>query len=84
MSTTLTPEDAKKLKRVIDEGLKITQEVEDLKGSFKDTVKAVAEELGLKPAVINKAIRVAFKASLEAEKENVNEVEIVLAAAGRA
>lgn len=84
MSTTLTPEDAKKLKRVIDEGLKITQEVEDLKGGFKDTVKAVAEELGLKPAVINKAIRVAFKASLEAEKENVNEVEEVLALVGRA
>ena len=84
MSTTLTAEDAKKLKRIIYEGLKITQEVEDLKGSFKDTVKAVAEELNLKPAVINKAIRYAYKASLESEKEAVNEVEEVLAAVGRA
>lgn len=84
MSTNLTAEDSKKLKRVIDEGLKITQEVEDLKGSFKDVVKAVAEELNLKPASINKAIRVAFKASLESEKEGVNDVEEILAAVGRA
>lgn len=84
MNTTLTPEDAKKLKRVIDEGLQVTQEIEDLKGGFKDTVKAVSEELGLKPAIVNKAIRVAYKASLEAEKESVNDVEEVLALVGRA
>lgn len=84
MSTTLSAEDTKKLKRVIDEGLKITQEVTDLKDGFKDVVKAVAEELQLKPADINKAIRVAFKATLEAEKEGVNTVEEILAAVGRA
>lgn len=84
MSTTLSQEDTKKLKRVIDEGLKITQEVADLKDGFKDVVKAVAEELQLKPADINKAIRVAFKATLEAEKEGVNTVEEILAAVGRA
>lgn len=84
MTTTLTPEDAKKLKRVIDEGLKLTQEIEDLKGGFKDTVKAVSDELGLKPAILNKAIKVAYKASLEAEKANVNDVEEVLALVGRA
>jgi hypothetical protein len=84
MSTTLTAEDAKKLKRVIDEGLKITQEVEDLKGGFREVVKAVAEELNLKPAAISKAIRAAHKASLEADKEAVNEVEEILAAVGRA
>lgn len=84
MSTTLTPEDAKKLKRIIDEGLKIAQEIEDIKGGFRDTVKAVAEELGLKPAAISKAIRVAHKASLEAEKDAVNETEELLALVGRA
>ena len=84
MSTTLTPEDTKKLKRIIDEGLKITQEIEDLKGGFKDTVKAVAEELDLKPAVINRAIKVAYKATLEADKDAMNDVEEILAAVGRA
>ena len=84
MSTTLTAEDTKKLKRIIDEGLKITQEVSDLKEGFRDTVKAVAEELNLKPAVINRAIKVAYKATLEADKDAMNEVEEVLAAVGRA
>ena len=84
MSTTLTAEDTKKLKRIIDEGLKITQEIEDLKGGFKDTVKAVAEELDLKPAVINRAIKVAYKATLEADKDAMNDVEEILAAVGRA
>jgi len=80
----LTPEDTKKLKRVIDEGLKITQEIDDLKGGFKDVVKAVADELQLKPASINKAIKAAYKASLEADKDAMNEVEEILAAVGRA
>ena len=84
MIPNLSQEDTKKLKRVIDEGLKITQEVEDLKAGFKDVVKAVAEELQMKPADLNKAIRVAFKASLESEKEGVNAVEEILAAVGRA
>lgn len=85
MSTsTLTPDDTKKLKRVIDEGLKITQEIDDLKGGFKDVVKAVAEELQLKPAAINKAIKAAYKATLEADKDAMNEVEEILAAVGRA
>lgn len=84
MSTTLTAEDTKKLKRIVDEGLKITQEIADLKDGFKDTVKAVAEELNMKPAVINRAIRTAHKASLEADKETMQEVEEVLASVGRA
>jgi hypothetical protein len=77
---TLSLEDTKKLKRVIDDGLKIMQEVSDLKGGFKD----VAEELSLKPALINRAITAAFKASLEEDKAAMDEVEEILAAVGRA
>jgi hypothetical protein len=83
-NNTLTPEDTKKLKRVIDEGLKLTQDVKDMKEGFKDVVKAVAEELQLKPQIINRAIAAAFKASLEEDKEAMNEVEEILAAVGRA
>lgn len=81
---TLSQEDTKKLKRVVDEGLKIMQEVNDLKDGFKDVVKAVGEELQIKPALINKAIRAAFKASLEEDKAAIDEVEEILAAVGRA
>lgn len=81
---TLSQEDTKKLKRVVDEGLKIMQEVSDLKAGFKDVVKAVSEELQLKPALVNRAITAAFKASLEEDKAAMDEVEEILAAVGRA
>lgn len=82
--TTLSNEDVKKLRRVVEEGVKIQQEVADLKSGLKDTVKAVAEEIGVKPKLINKAIRTAFKESLEDEKEEVSELEELLASIGRA
>ena len=50
--------DAEKQKiiQIISQGSQVLGEVEDLKSGLKDTVKAVAEELELKPALINKAI----------------------------
>ena len=45
-----------KLIQIISQGSQVLGEVEDLKGGLKDTVKAIAEELELKPALINKAI----------------------------
>ena len=43
------PEEQAKLKRIIDEGANVLPEVEDLNSGLKDTVKAVAEELEIKP-----------------------------------
>ena len=53
---TYGPEEQAKLKRIIDEGAHVLPEVEDLNPGLKDTVKAVAEELEIKP-LINKAIQ---------------------------
>ena len=50
-----------KLIQIISQGSQVLGEVEDLKGGLKDTVKAIAEELELKPALINKEISVAHK-----------------------
>ena len=50
------PEEKDKLTRLVNEGGTVLQEVEDLQAGLKDTVKAVAEELDMKPALINKAI----------------------------
>lgn len=84
MESNLTAEDSKKLKRVVDEGVALTQRIKDERESFRDLVKVVAEELNLKPKEINRAIRAAFNASLEADKEELNRVEEILAATGRA
>lgn len=85
MSTrTLTQEEQNKLKRLVDEAISNAQHIKDLRDSFKDTVKAVAEELDLKPKTINKAIKMAMNASLEAEKEELETAEEILVNAGRA
>ena len=72
-----------KLKQIINEGIQVTAELETLKGGLSDTVKAVAEELDMKPATINKAIRIAYKQEFTKVAEVFNELEEVLAAVGK-
>jgi biopolymer transport protein ExbB/TolQ len=81
---TLTQDEQNKLKRLVDEGVKNALHIKDLKDSFRDTVKAVAEELDMKPKVINHAIRSALNSNIEQEKEHLESVEEVLAVTGRA
>lgn len=72
-----------KLKQIINEGIQVTAELETLRGGLSDTVKAVAEELDMKPAVINKAIRIAYKQEFAKVAEGFSQVEEVLAAVGK-
>ena len=46
-------EEKAKLERLIAEGSTVLREIEDLQVGLKETVKAVAEELQVKPSVIN-------------------------------
>jgi|TARA_R100000426_G_C4814324_1_gene107765 hypothetical protein len=78
---TLNTEEQAKVKHVIESGIKVKQEVKDLSEGLRDTVKAVAEELEIKPALLTKAISVAFKESLDAEKQDIEELEELLAVA---
>ena len=39
----------------------VMHEVETLNGGLNDTVKAIAEELEIKPGILKKAIRIAHK-----------------------
>lgn len=72
-----------KLKQIVSEGIQVTSEIETLKGGLTDTVKAVAEELDMKPSVINKAIRIAYKNEFAQVQEGFSQVEEVLAAVGK-
>lgn len=74
----LQSEDNKKLKRLFEEGVKTLQAIQDLRESLKDTVTAHAEELDIKPAILNKAIKAHFKDSFEKEKESVDEIGNIL------
>jgi hypothetical protein len=81
---TFNGEEQNKIKYVIESGIKVKQEVKDLSEGLRDSVKAVAEELEIKPALLNKAISVAFKESLEAEKNDIGDLEELLVLAKKA
>ncbi len=81
---TLSNADKTKLQQFMDQGLNVLQEITDLRDGLKDTAKNLAEELGTKPAVLNKALRAAFKSTLEDQKEELDQVESVLISTGRA
>ena len=60
----LSSEDKTKLTQLVEEGMQVLQEVDDLKGGLRDTVKSIADEMDIKPSVLNKAISIAHKAKL--------------------
>jgi len=75
--------DTSKLKQIVSEGITVTREIEDLREGLKDTVDAVAKEMDLKPSVLNKAIRIAYKAELQKTKDSFEELEDILTIVGR-
>lgn len=76
------PDEKAKLERIVQEGVTVLQEVEDLQAGLKDTVKAIAEELDVKPALINKAIRVAYKRDWDKHQEEFEDLETIVATVG--
>ena len=79
---TVTHEEKLKLTKLIEEGMKVMQDIQDLREGLKETVNAVSEELDIKPALINKAIRAAFKRNLEEQKSGLSDVEDLLQTIG--
>ena len=78
MSKIYGPEEKAKLERLIKEGSNVLREVEDLQEGLKETVKAVAEELQVKPAWINKAIKIAHKDNWAQHEEEWENIEGIL------
>ncbi len=79
---TLSADDKAKIKTLIENGVKTTREIATLRESLGEYVKATAAEIGVKPAFLNKAIRVAHKSSVSALQEDVDTIEEILHAAG--
>lgn len=68
-------DDVNRLKELVREGCVVRREVEDLQGGLNDTVKAIAEEMNIKPAVLKKLINVAYKRNMSEEKQKFDELE---------
>ena len=79
---TYGPEEKAKLERLVREGVTVLQEVEDLQAGLKDTVKAVAEELDVKPALINKAIKVAKNRDWDNHNSDFEDLEAIVTLLG--
>ena len=80
---TFNSNEIAKLKTLMNEGIQVTGEVETLREGLKDTVKAIAEEMDMKPAVLNKAIRIAYKNEFAQVQDSFSAVEEILQAVGR-
>ena len=80
---TFNQEEVARLKKLVQEGDQVLYEVESLNEGLKDTVKAIAEEMDMKPAVLNKAIRIAYKNEFAQVQDSFSAVEEVLQAVGR-
>lgn len=66
-----------KLTQLFNEGIAVMTEVEDLSAGLSDTIKAVAEELEIKPGILKKALKVAQKSKFgdtDADHETLRDI----------
>ena len=82
-TVTFSGDQKVKLKQLINEGMGVMNEIDTLQGGLTDTIKAVAEELEVKPSVLKKAIRVAHKASLTQTNQEHETLNTILEAVGK-
>jgi hypothetical protein len=79
---TYGAEEKAKLERLVQEGVTVMQEIEDLQGGLKDTVKAVAEELDIKASLINKEIKIGLKRDWDKHADAYDDLETLVATVG--
>ena len=78
-----TADQTKKIEQIISEGMQVTMEIETLTGGLNDTIKAVAEELEIKPGILKKAIKLAHKSEFSREQQDHELLEQILTQVGR-
>jgi|TARA_R110000782_G_scaffold11744_3_gene35490 uncharacterized membrane protein YgcG len=83
MDKSFTGDQKLKLTRIFSEGMAVMLEIETLQGGLTDTIKAIAEEMDIKPGVLKKAISMAHKASFGAAKQDHDLLETILETVGK-
>ena len=76
-------EEVARLKKLITEGDQVLYEVDALNTGLRETVKAIAEEMDLKPSVLMKAVKIAHKAKFQEEYDKFDELETILETVGK-
>lgn len=72
-----------KLTQIINEGMQVMHEIETLNGGLSDTIKAIAEEMDIKPNILKKAIKLAHKAEFGREQQDHALLETILTSVGK-
>jgi hypothetical protein len=80
---TFSSEQKAKLTAIINEGMQVMHEVETLNAGLSDTIKAIAEEMNIKPNILKKAIRLAHKAEFGKEQQDHELLETILTTVGK-
>lgn len=83
MSRMFSSEQKAKLTQIINEGVSVLQEIEDLNAGLSETIKAVAEEMEIKPAILKKAVKIALKSKLTDTNADHEELNTILETVGR-
>lgn len=73
-----------KIKQIISEGITVMQEIQSLQDGLNDTIKAIAEELDVKPSVIKKAIKIAQKDTWDDVYREFDDLETIVDVSGHA
>lgn len=76
-------EQKSKLTQIVNEGVGVLQEIEDLNAGLNETVKAIAEEMEIKPAILKKAIKIAQKSKLTDTNADHDELNSILETVGK-
>ena len=82
-SITFSGDQKLKLTQLVNEGMQVMREVETLNEGLRDTVKAVAESMDIKPSVLKKAIRIAHKSKLGEVNQDHEETVHILETVGK-
>lgn len=80
---SLSSEDAKKLKRAIDEAIAAHTRISDERAAVSDMLKTVSEDLNLNIKAVRAAVKAAIKDNVDEEKELAEETETILQVCGR-
>jgi hypothetical protein len=80
---TFSGDQKRKLTQIINEGMQVLHEVDTLTEGLNETIKAVAEELNIKSAVLKKAIKIAHKAEFHKTQKEQELLETILTTVGK-
>ncbi len=78
----MSPESIARLKQLVKDGVQVMQECEDLKAGLSDTIKSVAAEMEVKPALVSKLIKDVQKNKMNDRRDDHEVLEELYKAAG--